>query len=397
MSHHSKKRRNHHNRSEGRRSSKGSDEIPRSRRNYDHRLHDSACDPIHTVFLFNINFKTSMDDLKKFASEFGEFQMIYQPPRKKGMLFITYFDIRNAIRMVDEGSGRVIDGNSIKTAYAYKPPKYANRDSKDICASLFFNSNSGANSSLTNCDMTQAASQFGEIKSINSRDNGKFDVVYYDLRAAKAAYDKKEIVVNGETLKIGYNLSDGIGETPVLREPQSKDRDEHGSSRHHEKSEKHHSKADKYHKDSKKHKSSSKREQATSQYQPPYGYPYYYPYPYPVMPNAGVDNQQAYQNPNLIAPIPPPPPFNSYNPPPVADGSYSSNPHPYPINSPYSNVHNSTQYPAPVNPDVKNNFLPISQQFPNNTLYNSSANQNFPNPILSQPFYTNTPALPSQK
>ncbi|OHT11190.1 hypothetical protein TRFO_01117 [Tritrichomonas foetus] len=264
---------------------------PFSRRNYDHRQHDNSNNPIHTVFLFNIDFQTTVDQLKEFASEFGEIQLFYQPPKKKGMVFITFYDIRNAIRMVDEGFGRVINGNAIKTAYAYQPPKYSKRDPRDICSSTFFDSTS-SDSNLTVDDIKLAAAEFGEVKMVEFKeDSKKFDVVYYDLRAAKAACEKKEISIKNELVKIEYNLDEGIGEAPVLNETslakkeKRSDRESRSGSRSDSRSRDRSDRNDRNDR-SEKRRSDSKRnrspepQNSSSQYPYPYPYPYPYQYPY---------------------------------------------------------------------------------------------------------------------
>ena len=263
---------------------------PFSRRNYDHRQHDHDKNPIHTVFLFNLNFHTTVDQIKEFASEFGEIapDLFYQPPKNKGIVFITFYDIRNAIRMVDEGFGKVLNGNPIKTSYSYSPPKYSKRDPRDICSSTTYESTS-KDSNITADDIRPVAEEAGEIRFLNEITKGKFDIVYYDLRSAKAAVDKKEVVINGETFKVDYNLEEGIGDSPVFNEiNKSKNYNKEINSDKKDKSNRN--------RDSKRSKSPSENNQSQSQSNtsslfqfplnaPPYGYPYQtytygYPYPY---------------------------------------------------------------------------------------------------------------------
>lgn len=265
---------------------------PFSRRNYDHRQHDNERNPIHTVFLFNLDFSTTIDQLKEFASEYGEIapDLFYQPPKKKGMVFITYYDIRSAIRMVDEGRGRILNGKPIETAYAYRPPTYSKRDPRDICSSTIYESES-TDTNFTSDDVRRVAEEVGEVRSFSEVSKGKFDVVYFDLRDSKKAVEKKEVDVNGAKFKIEYNLEEGIGDSPVFNEvskPKSYNRDKALSS----KSEKSYSKN---HGDSKRSKSPTEHKSDSSSllqfppgaayafpYQYAYGYPYPYGYQYPM-------------------------------------------------------------------------------------------------------------------
>ena len=264
---------------------------PYSRRNYDHRKHDDERNPIHTVFLFGLDFNTTIDQLKEFASEYGEIapNLFYQPPKKKGMVFITFYDIRNAIRIVDEGRGRILNGKPIKTAYAYQPPTYSKRDPRDICSSTIYESTSD-DIDFTTDDIKSVAEKVGEIRSLTEISKGKFDVVYFDLRSSKAAVELKEVEINGVKFNIDYNLEEGIGDSPVFNEvskPKTYNRDKNTS-----KSDKNYSKG---RGDSKRSKSPDQDSSSSSMlqfppgstayaipYQYTFGYPYAFGYQYPV-------------------------------------------------------------------------------------------------------------------
>lgn len=263
---------------------------PFSTRNYDHRQHDNNRKPIHTVFLFNIDFQTTQDQIQDFAKEFGEIQLFYQPPSKKGMAFITYYDIRDAINMVDNGFGRSLNGKEIKTAYAYQPPKYSKRDPRDICSSTTFELLSKS-SQLTIDDVKSAAEKFGEIRSLVDIGKGRFDVVYFDLRSAKEAVEQKTIEINGEKVMINYNLTEGIGEEPVLI-----DKDQ---------------KKERY-KDSEN--ADKKHQNPPVSLPPPFSYPYPYPFPYPYP--YQFPNFPGFPYPNISHPNAPPIPFPPFLPPP---------------------------------------------------------------------------------
>jgi hypothetical protein len=76
--------------------------------------------PIHTAFFSNILFSTTIEEFTNFAREYGEIANVYSLISTKGYAFVTYFDLRNAQKAVDQANNRPLGGRAVRTNYAVK-------------------------------------------------------------------------------------------------------------------------------------------------------------------------------------------------------------------------------------------------------------------------------------
>lgn len=303
---------------DGRDYRRGGDRKRDSRRGGDRSYHDDKYsdnkDPIHTIFLHNILFDLRPEELEEFAKSYGEYVNIYSLVSKKGIAFITYFDIRDAIRAVTEGNERLLGGRPVLTAYAYKPPSHSKRDPRDSCSTLLVKSGT-AESKLDVDSVRNAFSSCGEMRGAETRHApGEFVVKFFNIKAARTAVDMGTIEIKGEKCMISYLPDDDEGEENPQSTPPHK-------------------------------------EHRQPPPPPPPSYPPSYPMAYP--PQAGV--------------YPPPPPM--YTPPPAPQAqpygqymaappqSYPAPPQPQSMNQPPPQQMNQQQQNHPMMPNQQMNHM----------------------------------------
>jgi RNA recognition motif-containing protein len=87
--------------------------------------------PCHTIFLHNLDFNVTCDDIYHLGKKYGVVKGKFYPPTNAGMTLCMYFDLRDAKRAVKEGMMRPIRGRPVKTNFGCHRP-HAKRDPKDI-------------------------------------------------------------------------------------------------------------------------------------------------------------------------------------------------------------------------------------------------------------------------
>ena len=167
---------------------------------------------VHTIFMFNLTFSLKYDDLYNFCAKFGEVLELIYPLTKPGMAFCTYYDLRAAVKAVNEMLGQDLNGRPVKTNFAYKPPAHSKRNLKEICANITAQSDKEGSSSLDPGAVKDALQQFGDIRSCESKGNGAFLVKYFDIRDARKCQEKKEIEIAGEKVKFDFALNVDLGD-----------------------------------------------------------------------------------------------------------------------------------------------------------------------------------------
>lgn len=157
-------------------------------------------DPIHTVFFYNIPYTLPREDFISFAQQYGEISNQYLTIDKKGVAFITYFDIRNSERAVADAEGKELAGRAIGTNFAYTPPKTSRRDQFATCATIRVQTTKPI--VVKESDLAEALRAFGEIRIIESNPPG-WIVKFYNIRDAKRATEfSGRIPINGEFLNV---------------------------------------------------------------------------------------------------------------------------------------------------------------------------------------------------
>ena len=203
---------------------------------------------IHTIFMFNLAFNLTHDQLLRFCKQYGDISQLIYPLVKPGMAFCTYYDLRSAEKAVKEMYGQKLNGRAVKTNFAYKPPPHSRRDPKELCSTILVKSSKGTESSITFDEIKEVMSAFGELRdseevfddtkigngksaesnsekkddNTNNDNNedqsskvpiqGQWIVKYYDLRDAQKCVETGMVQYRDEELNLEFILDDDMGD-----------------------------------------------------------------------------------------------------------------------------------------------------------------------------------------
>ena len=73
----------------------------------------------HTVFLFNLLYSISENDVKEFIRKYGEIKNIFLN-LEKGQAYITYYDFRSSLKLIEESRFQSLGGRRIGARFANK-------------------------------------------------------------------------------------------------------------------------------------------------------------------------------------------------------------------------------------------------------------------------------------
>eukprot|EP00028_Trichosphaerium_sp_Am-I-7-wt_P002850 CAMPEP_0168532024 /NCGR_PEP_ID=MMETSP0405-20121227/15911_1 /TAXON_ID=498012 /ORGANISM="Trichosphaerium sp, Strain Am-I-7 wt" /LENGTH=411 /DNA_ID=CAMNT_0008557167 /DNA_START=251 /DNA_END=1487 /DNA_ORIENTATION=- len=156
--------------------------------------------PCRTLFVRNIAYEVSTDELREMFEQYGEIKRFFPLINKRGMAFITYYDIRHAERAKKTENAAQLHGREIDIHFSLpreKPRKDKDpNDDDDSNHGTLFVAIVDA-TGYGNDDIKSTFSQYGELRGV--RDQGRSDsgnkfVEFFDLRAAQKA---KEELNNG--------------------------------------------------------------------------------------------------------------------------------------------------------------------------------------------------------
>jgi len=136
----------------------------------------------HTVFLFNLPYDTSSSDIKSLAMLYGEILNINSYINKKGHCFITFCDVRDSVKFVNDfKKGKSFNGRTVFANYAV-----SNKDNEMSCV-IVCPSQQTSSENLNEDTVSEALRQYGEIKSISILSFNTFKVVFYNIKHASLA------------------------------------------------------------------------------------------------------------------------------------------------------------------------------------------------------------------
>jgi len=159
--------------------------------------------PNRTLFIRNVNYKSTEDEVRKVFEQYGIVTNIFSRIEKRGMVFVTFSDIRDAekakaaLQNTDIG-GRAIDVHfSLPRAEDDSYAEQAQRNSQDT---LFVSLREGQED-LTEEEAREFFSQYGDVKDVRSspgHTKQRF-VEFYDVQACDQAIQES----NGAKYKDG--------------------------------------------------------------------------------------------------------------------------------------------------------------------------------------------------
>ncbi|KAF6754305.1 hypothetical protein DFP72DRAFT_899927 [Ephemerocybe angulata] len=173
------------------------------RKDRDDKVHDSIIEeriqrerPCRTLFIRNIKYETNSDDVRALFEEHGEIKTFFDLISTRGMVFVTYFDLRAAERARDRLQGSEISGRPIDVHYSLPRDdqrggeREKNQQFQGTLQVTLRNSPSGQG--IDDSEIRRKFQQFGDVKSVrsvNERIDSRY-VEFYDIRACEEAYDR---------------------------------------------------------------------------------------------------------------------------------------------------------------------------------------------------------------
>ncbi|CAA7264776.1 unnamed protein product [Cyclocybe aegerita] len=167
------------------------------------KVHDSIIEeriqrekPCRTLFIRNIKYETPSEDVRRIFEEHGEIKTFFDLISTRGMVFVTYFDLRAAERARERLQGSEISGRPIDVHYSLPrddqkgPDREKNQQLQGTLQVSLRNSVSGQ--SIDDNEVRRKFQQFGDVKSVRpvgDRIDSRY-VEFYDTRACSEAHDR---------------------------------------------------------------------------------------------------------------------------------------------------------------------------------------------------------------
>ncbi|KAI0035125.1 hypothetical protein K488DRAFT_43981 [Vararia minispora EC-137] len=179
------------------------------RRERDDKLHESIIEeriqrerPCRTLFIRNIkaSYLPLGEEVRHIFEEHGEVKTFFDLIANRGMVFVTFYDLRAAERARQRLQGSEIAGRPIDVHYSLPredhgkgggPAGDKNQEMQGTLLVALRNSISGQ--PIDDEEVRRKFQQFGDVKDIRSTDEQRNDqryVEYYDTRAAEDAFDR---------------------------------------------------------------------------------------------------------------------------------------------------------------------------------------------------------------
>nr|CDI56506.1 conserved hypothetical protein [Melanopsichium pennsylvanicum 4] len=146
----------------------------------------------------SINFETDSEFVEQQFKQFGEIKTFFDMVNKRGIAFITYYDLRAARDAMLAMKGAIFGGRPINIHYSLpREEDKAQRCDRDKNQGTLFTVLKAGNDDLSDNALHQVFSEFGDLKKIRDypgQRNSRF-VEYFDSRACQLAHDR----LNGQS------------------------------------------------------------------------------------------------------------------------------------------------------------------------------------------------------
>lgn len=171
-------------------------------------LKESNCINNFSIFIFNINYNVTYEQLLNICSKCGEVSQLIYSPLHKGHALYIYYDLRFASNDIKELNGSYLNDRMVFIKYASENSTSPFRNPEDTCSTTF-NKSSNIKTSLKTNEVDDLMAQFGEVKSCIHKKRkrlvkNQWIVEFYDLKSAQKAVSKQSIQFNNEDLRIAY-------------------------------------------------------------------------------------------------------------------------------------------------------------------------------------------------
>ena len=155
------------------------------------REHQGSDLPSRTLFIRNVAFDVSEEQVRALFTKYGEIKTLFSMLERRGLVFVTYFDIRCADRARKELNGSKLAGRSIDVFYSVPKNEDMNSrscDSEKNQGTILLTLKDGKQK-LENEGLTRLFCQFGDLKVVRDfkgHPNQRF-IEFFDSRHCVAA------------------------------------------------------------------------------------------------------------------------------------------------------------------------------------------------------------------
>ncbi|KAF9507976.1 hypothetical protein BS47DRAFT_1332981 [Hydnum rufescens UP504] len=175
--------------------------IPR-RRERDDKVHDAIIEerinrerPCRTLFVRNIKascYESDSAAIRRQFEDHGQIKTFFDLIHTRGMVFVTYYDLRSAQAARDRLQGTEVAGRPIDVHYSLpRGDEQAQRCDRDKNQGTLLVTLRNSNSPMDENEVRRKFQQFGDVKQIRfvpGRPDQRF-VEMYDTRATEQAFD----------------------------------------------------------------------------------------------------------------------------------------------------------------------------------------------------------------
>ncbi|KAJ1302739.1 hypothetical protein OPQ81_003051 [Rhizoctonia solani] len=159
--------------------------------------------PCRTLFIRNIKYETDSASVRRQFEEFGEIKTFFDLIANRGMVFVTYYDVRAAERARERLQDSEISGRPIDVHYSLpRGDEQAGRCERDKNQGTLLITLRQSNQAIDDHELRRLFQRFGDVKQVMPVD-GRSDqrlLEMYDSRAMETAHDHLQ----------GQPLQDGI-------------------------------------------------------------------------------------------------------------------------------------------------------------------------------------------
>ncbi|KAI0068000.1 hypothetical protein BV25DRAFT_1793149 [Artomyces pyxidatus] len=175
------------------------------RREKDDKVHESIIEeriqrerPCRTLFIRNIkaSYETNSDEVRRQFEEHGEIKTFFDLIANRGMVFVTFYDLRAAERARERLQGSEIAGRPIDVHYSLPRDDNSSKGgekNQELQGTLLVTlRNSQSGQPIDDSEVRRKFQQFGDVKGVRSagdRHDQRY-VEFYDTRSAEEAFDR---------------------------------------------------------------------------------------------------------------------------------------------------------------------------------------------------------------
>lgn len=156
--------------------------------------------PSRTLFVRNINSNVEDSELKDLFEQYGDIRALYTACKHRGFVMISYYDIRAARNAIRALQNKPLKRRKLDIHYSIPKDNPSEKEVNQGTLVVF-----NLDSSVSNDDLRQKFSSYGEIKEIREtpqKHHHKF-IEFYDVRAAEAAlHALNKIDIAGKQIKL---------------------------------------------------------------------------------------------------------------------------------------------------------------------------------------------------